>query len=214
MVCMYEHVCRVKHGTLWWEDILWSRNIFSKHCPIFSVLMPLWWKDYCHINVSLKTDFIVCMYVYFCDDITREYLFWQRNYIWWEDTCNMGFIGLTVPCDKICILIWFSMWDGFFSPQVSESHRSRLRRRWNSETSDEKSISHGKRYKMHFLTNFTITGRHINHAKYITQSWISWKPCGMDLSHNCYQLWSKVGSMRECSLIIFNVNNIIFSTHL
>ena len=40
--------------------------------------------------------------------------------------------------------VWFSMWDGFFSPQVSESHPSRLWWGWDSETSSENCISHGK----------------------------------------------------------------------
>ena len=45
-----------------------------------------------------------------------------------------------------------------FSPWVSESHPSRLRRRWDSETSGEKCISHGKPYKMHFLSYVTLQG--------------------------------------------------------
>ena len=51
--------------------------------------------------------------------------------------------------------VLFSMWDGFFSPRVSESRPSRLRE-WDSETSGEKSISRGKPYKMHFLAYFTL----------------------------------------------------------
>ena len=40
-----------------------------------------------------------------------------------------------------CVMnfVWFSMWDGFFSPRVSESHPSRMRWGWDSETSGEKS---------------------------------------------------------------------------
>ena len=77
---------------------------------------------------------------------------------------------------------WFSMWDGFFSPRVA----SRLRRRWDSETIGEKSISHGKPYKMHFLAYFTFQDIFFfDHAKYTAQSWRSWKPCDMDLSYNC-----------------------------
>ena len=75
--------------------------------------------------------------------------------------------------------VWFSMWDGFFSSRVSESHPSRLRRGWDSETSGEKSISHGKPYKMNFLTYFTLQGTlvilntlhkvedHENHVRWI-----------------------------------------------
>ena len=49
--------------------------------------------------------------------------------------------------------VWFYMWDGFFSPQVYESHPSRL---GDSETSGEKLFSHGKPYKMHFVAYFTL----------------------------------------------------------
>ena len=34
----------------------------------------------------------------------------------------------------------------------------RKRQGWDSETSGEKSISHGKPYKMHFLAYFTLRG--------------------------------------------------------
>ena len=43
-----------------------------------------------------------------------------------------------------------------FSPQISESHPSRLP--WDSETSGEKSISHGKPYKLHFIAYLTLQG--------------------------------------------------------
>ena len=53
--------------------------------------------------------------------------------------------------------VWFSMRDGFFSPRVFESRLSRVARLgWYSETSGEKSISHGRPYKMHFLAYFTL----------------------------------------------------------
>ena len=45
---------------------------------------------------------------------------------------------------------------------------------------------------MHFLAYF-YTLRHFNHAKYIVQSWRSWKPGEMDFSHN----WSQRGEMSE-----------------
>ena len=53
------------------------------------------------------------------------------------------------------------------------------RRGWDSETSCEKSISHGKPYKMHFLAYFTLQGMivmlntlrkiedHENHVRWI-----------------------------------------------
>ena len=62
---------------------------------------------------------------------------------------------------------------------ISESHLSRWRRGWDSETSGEKSISHGKPYKMHFLAYFTLQGMlvmintlrkvedHENHVRWI-----------------------------------------------
>ena len=55
------------------------------------------------------------------------------------------------------------MWDGFFSPRISESRPSRIRRVWDSETSGEKSISRGKPYKMHFIAYFTQE----NHVRWI-----------------------------------------------
>ena len=35
------------------------------------------------------------------------------------------------------------------------------------------------------FSRILYTSRHVNHAKYTPQSWRSWKPCEMDLSHNC-----------------------------
>ena len=35
------------------------------------------------------------------------------------------------------------------------------------------------------FSRILCTSRHINHAEYIAQSWRSWKPCELDLSHNC-----------------------------
>ena len=37
------------------------------------------------------------------------------------------------------------------------------------------------------FSGILYTSRHVNLAKYITQSWRSRKPCEMDLSHNCTQ---------------------------
>ena len=52
-------------------------------------------------------------------------------------------------------------------PPGSESHPSGFRQGWDSETSGEKSIAHGKPYKMNFLTYFTLlTLMHVSHAKY------------------------------------------------
>ena len=47
-----------------------------------------------------------------------------------------------------------------------------------SETRDEKSISHGKPYEMHFSHILHIVFSMINMRR---------KPCDMDLSHNCSQ---------------------------
>ena len=71
-------------------------------------------------------------------------------------------------CEKIHF-VWFSMRDGFPSPKV-------LRRVWDSEKSGEKSISHVKPYKVHFLGYFTLQGTfmiHASHDKYTAQSGIS-----------------------------------------
>ena len=76
----------------------------------------------------------------------------------------------------ICILYGFSF-EMDFSPRVSE---------WDSETSGEKSISHGKPYKMHFLAYFTLQGTlvmlntlrkvedHENHVGFISQLFSTW----------------------------------------
>ena len=68
---------------------------------------------------------------------------------------------------------------------------------WGSETSREKSISHGKPYKMHFLTYFTCQGTiikpntlckvadHENHVRWIY------------LTKLMFSTWGKVRSMWE-----------------
>ena len=78
----------------------------------------------------------------------------------------------------ICILYGFPC-EMDFSHHESPNPTSRLRRGWESETSGEKSISHGKPYKMHFLAYFTLQGTliilntlckfedHENHVRYI-----------------------------------------------
>ena len=73
----------------------------------------------------------------------------------------------------ICILYGFPC-EMVFSPRVSN-----ITRGWDSETSAEKTISHGKPYKIHFLVNFTLQGTlvmlntllkvkdHENHVRWI-----------------------------------------------
>ena len=69
--------------------------------------------------------------------------------------------------------VWFSMWDEFFSPRVSESRPSRLRRGWLTWKTIQHAFSH-----------ILYTSSHFNQAKY-TEKLQSWKACEMDLSHNC-----------------------------
>ena len=67
--------------------------------------------------------------------------------------------------------VWFSMWDGFFSP-------SRLRRGWDSETR--------VRNPLHMENHTTCFLSHTLHFKAIhCAKCKSLKPCEMDLSHNC-----------------------------
>ena len=73
-------------------------------------------------------------------------------------------------------------------PPKSRSDESGIRRGW---VTGEKSISHGKPYKMHFLAYFYTL---FNQAKYNVQSCRSWKPCEMDLWHHLIsQLFSALG---------------------
>ena len=80
--------------------------------------------------------------------------------------------------------VWFSMWDGFFSSRVSESHPSRVATRvgfgdeWWEIHLTWKTIQNA-------FSRILYTLRHFNQAKYNVQSCRSWKPCEMDLSHNC-----------------------------
>ena len=103
--------------------------------------------------------------------------------------------------------VWFSMWDGFFSPRVSESRPSRyatmvgfgdelweIHRTW-------KTIQNA----------FSRTLRHLNQAKlckYNVQSCRSWKPREMDLSHNCslHGGRSEVCENRSFDMFVWNLN--------
>ena len=92
--------------------------------------------------------------------------------------------GIVSPARWYMHFVWFSMWDGFFSPRVSESRPSRVATRVGFE--DEwweihltwKTIQNG-------FSRILYTLKHFNEAKYNVQSFRSWKPCEMDLSHNC-----------------------------
>ena len=80
--------------------------------------------------------------------------------------------------------VWFSKWDGFFSPRVSESRPSRVATRvgfrdeWWEIHLTWKTIQNA-------FSRILYTLRHFNQTKYYVQSCRSWKPCEMDLSHNC-----------------------------
>ena len=76
------------------------------------------------------------------------------------------------------------MWDGFFSPRDSESRPSRIATRvgfgdeWWEIHLTRKTIQNA-------FSHIIYTLRLFNQAKYTAQSCRSWKPCEMDLSHNC-----------------------------
>ena len=80
--------------------------------------------------------------------------------------------------------VWFSMWEGFFSPRVSESRPSRVATRvgfgdeWWEIHLTWKTIQHA-------FSRILYTLRHFNQAKFTWKSCRSWKPCEMDFSHNC-----------------------------
>ena len=105
--------------------------------------------------------------------------------------------------------VWFSMWDRFFSPRVSESRPSRVATR----------VGFGDEWWEIHLTWKTIqnefsrilyTLKHFNQAKYNVQSCRSWKPCEMDLSHNC----SLHGRMSEvCEKCYYDVSVSFFLVH-
>ena len=46
----YEYSKTCLQGTLRRGDTLWSRDTFSKWCPIFPMLKNLWWRDTCHLG--------------------------------------------------------------------------------------------------------------------------------------------------------------------
>ena len=99
--------------------------------------------------------------------------------------------------------VWFSMWDGFFSPRVSESRLSRVATRvgfrdeWWEIHLTWKTIQN-------VFSRILYTLRHFNQAKYTVQSCRSWKPCEMDLSHNC----SLHGGMSEvCEKYIYTLHH-------
>ena len=86
---------------------------------------------------------------------------------------------------------------------------SRLRRGWDSETSGEKSISHGKPYTMLFLAYFALQGMlvmlntlrkvedHENHVRWIYLTTVL-----------------KVRSMRELCIKIFESENNLSLPHM
>ena len=47
-LCPYSKIC--VQGTLWWEDALWSGDIFSERCPIFPMLRNLWRRGTCRVG--------------------------------------------------------------------------------------------------------------------------------------------------------------------
>ena len=71
--------------------------------------------------------------------------------------------------------------DGFISPSL------RVSPEWDSETSGEKSISHGKPHKMHFLAYFTLQGVLMMLKIYCSKLKIMKTNSVIDLSHNCSQ---------------------------
>ena len=93
-------------------------------------------------------------------------------------------MGKVCTSDKICILYGFPCEMGFFSPRVSESRPSRVATRvgfgdeWWEIHLTWKTIQNA-------FSRILYTLRHFNQAKYTVQSCRSWKPCEMDLSHNC-----------------------------
>ena len=82
---------------------------------------------------------------------------------------------------------------------------------WDSETSGEKSISHGKPYRMHFLSYITHqdmlvmlntlhkVADHENHVKWIY------------LTTSCSVQWGKVRSMREVYNYFFKSYSLLMS---
>ena len=82
------------------------------------------------------------------------------------------------------------------SPQTSDSHPSRLRLGWDSKTSGEKFISHGKPYNMHCLAYFTLLDTlvilntlhnvedHDNHVIFLWKLFSTWGKytCGQNIS--------------------------------
>ena len=119
----------------------------------------------------------------------------NHSIIEWVNECTVGAITCELVIKWLAGIpqnispedmhvVWFSMWDGFFSPRVSESRPSRVATRvglgdeWWEIHLTCKTIQNA-------FSRILYTLRHFNQAKYNVQNCRSWKSCEMDLSHNC-----------------------------
>ena len=107
-----------------------------------------------------------------------EYHESHRRWIYLTTFLNKG------ERQKICILYGHPCDMDFSYHKSPNPTPSRLRWMWDSETSGEKSISHEKPYTMHFVAYFTPQGMLII-LNTLCKVEDVWKPCEMDLSHNC-----------------------------
>ena len=101
----------------------------------------------------------------------------------------LSFLSLKVveiEARMIMHFVCFSMWAAFSHTSLSKSHKSHLRRGWDSKTSGEISISHGN-YKTNFLAYFilqgTLTMLHILRKVEDHENHVRW----MYLTYHCSQ---------------------------
>ena len=127
----------------------------------------LWWSGWVHYDVT--------------DLVTRD----GPPPLWWSgwvlQISDKNHLIRMIPKMNF---VWFPREMDFSHHKSPNPTRVAWRQEWDSETSGQKTISHGKPYKMHFLAYFKLWG-----MCNVAQSLKSWKPCEMDLSQN----WSQHG---------------------
>ena len=137
----------------------------------------------------------------FCESHTLIYIFyvidkWICNYENFPYICICSYFHITLSQLLWILTKWVlfvRMWqyafcmvfhgDRFFSPLVSIPPKSLVTRvgfwdKWWEIHLTWKTIQNA-------FSRILYTSRHVSHTKYTAQSWRTWKPCEMDLSHNC-----------------------------
>ena len=100
-------------GTLWWEDTLWSGDIFPKRCLIFPMLKNLWWRDTCHVKTfSLRYRGVPWRQILFYSGLWLMQHLLSKDSIWWTISSKLCLIkrGATVYIIIINTSDYLSLW--------------------------------------------------------------------------------------------------------